>query len=41
MQRVGWVRRGRLGRIKATPVGREGQLNWSFYVVPKGWEDRS
>jgi hypothetical protein len=39
MQRVGWPRRGRHGRIKATPVGRKGQLAWNFYVVAPGWEE--
>ena len=39
MQRVGWLRRGREGRIKSTPPARKGQLAWSFYVVPTGWED--
>jgi hypothetical protein len=39
MERVGWRRRGQRGRIKATPVGRPGQLAWSFFVVEKGWED--
>lgn len=39
MLRVGWLRRGRDGRIKATPPARKGQLAWSFYVVTAGWED--
>jgi bifunctional DNA primase/polymerase-like protein/primase-like protein len=38
MERVGWRRRGKRGRIKATPPGRPGQLAWSFFVVERGWE---
>ena len=38
MERVGWRRRGKEGRIKATAPGRVGQLVWSFYVVAEGWE---
>jgi 5S rRNA maturation endonuclease (ribonuclease M5) len=40
MQRVGWVRRGNEGRWKATRPGLPGQLNWAFWIVPPGWEDR-
>ena len=39
MQRVGWRQPGSTGRIKATRPGLPGTLAWSFYVVPKGWED--
>jgi hypothetical protein len=39
MERVGWRRRGRRGRVKATPPSRPGQLAWSFFVVEAGWED--
>ena len=41
MARVGWTRRGSTGRIKASRTGRPGQLAWSFYEVPAGWEDQS
>ncbi len=40
MQRVGWLRRGTHGRWKATRPGMPGQLNWAFWLVPAGWEDR-
>lgn len=40
MQRVGWQRRGSEGRWKATRPGLPGQLNWAFWIVPSGWEDR-
>ena len=36
MQRVGWLRRGREGRIKATPPARKGQLAWSGQVGRSG-----
>ncbi len=39
MERVGWQRRGNRGRIKATREGFPGQLQWSFFEVPAGWED--
>lgn len=38
MERVGWRRRGKEGRIKATSPGLRGQLVWPFYVVPAQWE---
>lgn len=37
MLRVGWERRGREGRIKATAPGRQATLQWAFWVVPAGW----
>jgi len=40
MQRVGWVRRGREGRWKATEPNGPGQLNRAFWLVPAGWDDR-
>jgi hypothetical protein len=41
MQRVGWTRRGAHGRVKATRPGNQGTaLVWTFYSVPKGWEER-
>ena len=41
MQRVGWHRRGTEGKVKATRPGIQGSpLIWSFYSVPKGWEER-
>jgi len=39
MARVGWTKRGRRGRIKATPPDRAGQLAWAFFIVPPGWQD--
>lgn len=39
MERVGWKRPGVLGRIKATRPGLRGELAWSFYQVPAGWEN--
>jgi hypothetical protein len=36
--RAGWQRRGTRGAIKATRPGHRGQLVWSFYTVPVGWE---
>jgi hypothetical protein len=41
MCRVGWERRGSEGRVKATRPGLKGQLNWAFFFVPAGWEDRA
>jgi len=38
MQRVGWSRRGDTGRIKATRPDFPGELVWTFYLVPAGWE---
>ena len=40
MERLGWDKPGRQGRIKATAPGRKGTRIWAFYVVPKGWEDQ-
>jgi hypothetical protein len=37
MVRVGWQRRGKDGRIKATAPQREAQLVWPFYVVAADW----
>ncbi len=34
MKRVGWLRRGSTGRIKATRPSHSGELAWSFYTVP-------
>jgi hypothetical protein len=39
MLRIGWQRRGREGRIKATAPGRHATLQWAFWLVPAGWED--
>jgi hypothetical protein len=39
MERVGWLRRGAHGRIKATCPNRPESLVWTFYEVPAGWED--
>lgn len=39
MQRVGWQRRNKSGRIKATRPGNVGSLVWTFYSVPANWED--
>jgi hypothetical protein len=41
MSRVGWHRRGSEGRVKATRPGLKGQLNWAFFFVPEGWENRA
>jgi len=38
MERVGWSRRGGIGRIKATRKDFPGQLAWSFFEGPLGWE---
>ena len=40
MERVGWQRRGKTGRIKATAPTDGRQLGWNFHIVPAGWEDR-
>jgi hypothetical protein len=40
MERVGWLRRGTHGRIKATCPNRPESLVWTFYEVPDGWEAR-
>ncbi len=32
-------RRGAKGRIKASRARQPGQLAWSFYEVPAGWEN--
>ena len=37
MQRVGWDRRGRHGRMKATRPGFPETLVWAFYTVPQDW----
>jgi hypothetical protein len=39
MERVGWQRRGTRGRIKSTREGFPGQLQWSFFEIPAGWEE--
>lgn len=41
MERVGWHRRGAHGRIKATRKDFPGQLAWSFFEAPRGWEDEA
>lgn len=38
MQRVGWRRRGKHGRTKATEPMSGTELIWSFFEVPEGWE---
>jgi hypothetical protein len=38
MQRVGWGRRGRHGRMKATRPGFPETLVWAFYSIPVDWE---
>lgn len=38
MQRVGWEKRSASGRIKATEPAFGRSLNWSFLVVPAGWD---
>jgi hypothetical protein len=39
MQTVGWGRPGNKGRVKATPKGVGEPLQWTFYTVPKDWEN--
>jgi hypothetical protein len=40
MERVGWLRRGSRGRVKATdPSGRRAPIIHSFFDVPAGWEE--
>jgi hypothetical protein len=39
MERVGWQRPGTKGRVKATCPNRNDYLQWTFYLVPLGWED--
>jgi hypothetical protein len=41
MSRVGWLRRGREGLVKATAPTSSDTLSWAFYIVPRGWEDPS
>lgn len=38
MSRVGWARRGQSGRVKAIRPDLPGELIWTFYSVPEGWE---
>jgi hypothetical protein len=40
MERVGWERSGKTGRIKASAPGHSRALGWSFYLVRAGWETR-
>jgi hypothetical protein len=40
MERVGWLRRGTHGRIKATCPTRSQTLVWTFYEIPDGWENQ-
>lgn len=40
MERVGWQRRGKSGRIKATSPTDGSQIGWNFHIAPAGWEDR-
>lgn len=40
MERVGWSRRGKTGRVKATNPTSGAQIGWNFHIVPSGWEDR-
>lgn len=39
MQSVGWRRPGGQGRVKATSPALTDSLVWTFYTVPKGWEE--
>lgn len=39
LERLGWFKPGREGRIKATSPTMPRTLQWAFFVVPKGWED--
>lgn len=38
LERSGWRKPGREGRIKATRPGLGGELIWAFHLVPNGWE---
>ena len=38
VQQLGWRKPGTEGRIKATGPGPNRTLQWTFFVVPKGWE---
>ena len=40
LEHVGWHRRGREGRIKATEPAGDRTIVMSFYVVPKAWVER-
>lgn len=40
MARVGWQRSGGEGKVKATAPDGHRTLNWRFYIVPKGWDER-
>ena len=40
MERVGWQRRGKTGRVKATSPTNGTQIGWNFHIVSAGWEDR-
>jgi primase-polymerase (primpol)-like protein len=39
VEMLGWMRRGRDGRIKATPTDGGKELFDHFYVIPVGWEN--
>lgn len=39
MARVGWTKRGKEGRIKASHPDFARCLSWNFWTVPAGWED--
>ena len=40
MMRVGWIKRGKEGRIIARHPDFERSQSWNFWIVQKGWEDR-
>jgi hypothetical protein len=40
MQRVGWIRRGKEGRIKAVRPEFAQARSFNFWIVPNGWQDR-
>jgi Primase C terminal 1 (PriCT-1) len=40
MKRLGWNKPGTEGRVKATAPGRPATLQWAFFQVPAGWEQR-
>lgn len=40
MRHLGWAKSGKDGRIKATPPGGGTSLQWGFFVIPEGWENR-
>lgn len=40
MMRVGWIRTGKEGRVKATHPAFPRHRSFNFWIVPAGWEER-